>query len=55
MVDCRECKYYRLSLIRDWGETTVKEVIYCMAHDNPLLLKTYYSECKVWTSKEVEE
>uniref|UniRef100_A0AAU8B640 Nucleoside triphosphate pyrophosphohydrolase n=1 Tax=Dulem virus 30 TaxID=3145748 RepID=A0AAU8B640_9CAUD len=52
MVDCRECRYYKEAIIRDWDGDTIKERKYCNAHDNAIILKTVYSECKVWTSKE---
>lgn len=52
MVDCRECRYYKEAIIRDWDGDSIKERKYCNSHDNAIILKTVYSECKVWTSKE---
>ena len=51
MVDCRECKYFT----RSWKSISALVVINemkCNAYDNPMLLKTFYRECKVWTKKE---
>ena len=47
MVDCRKCKYYKWYW-KDVTELVIKRVFECNAHDNPIILKTIYRECKVF-------